>query len=182
MPTPRTGAEAATAAVRLPDGTPVRLRPIRPDDEPRWLSLLAACSAESVYARFQYFFPWRSPGMAARFCAADGRREIAWVAEPLPEGEPGLLGVGRLVLGRLRGSAEYALLVRDDWQRRGVGGALTRRCLDVAAERGLNRVVSRTTAANGGMLALLRRHGFALARSADGIWVEGIWSGGKERC
>ncbi|HNX98569.1 MAG TPA: GNAT family N-acetyltransferase, partial [Candidatus Aminicenantes bacterium] len=78
-------------------------------------------------------------------------------------------------------SAEYALLVRDDWQHRGVGGALTRRCLEIAAGRGLRRVVSRTTAANVGMLALLRRYGFVISRSVDGIWVEGIWPGREEK-
>ena len=163
----------------LPDGTAILVRPIRPGDEPAWLDLLASCSAESIYARFQSFYPWRAPGTARRFCSPEAG-EVALVAErPAGEGA-GLLGVGRLVPEGAPGCGEYALLVRDEWQNRGVGGVLTGRCLAIAARLGLRRVVSRTTTDNGRMLTLLRRHGFVISRPGPGGEAEGVWAASPE--
>ena len=86
----------------LPDGTPVLLRPIRPEDEPLWMELLAGCSRESIYARFRHFFQWQSHQAAVRYCFIDYDREIAMVAELERDGRRELLGVGRLVADPVR--------------------------------------------------------------------------------
>ncbi len=167
--------------VLLSDGAALRVRPIRSGDAPGWLDLLARCSGESIYARFQSFFHWNSREAATRFCSLEPGREVALVAEG-GEGSPApLLGVGRLILDPAGSEGEYALLVRDDWQNRGVGGVLTARCLEVASSRNLCRLVARTTAGNVRMVALLRRHGFVITRPAGGGWVEGHWSARNEK-
>ncbi|MCK7491981.1 MAG: acetate--CoA ligase family protein [Comamonadaceae bacterium] len=60
---------------------PITLRPIKPEDEPLWLALLASCSRESIYSRFRYFFFWQSHEVASRYCYIDYDRELAIVAE-----------------------------------------------------------------------------------------------------
>ncbi len=153
--------ELAREAV-LPDGALLRLRPIRPEDEPLWLEMLGSCSRETLYSRFRHFFVWNEHSVASRYCFIDYDRELAMVAEsPLPDG-PRLVGVGRLVADPGHETVEYAVLVTDAWQGRGLGGALTDACLEIAAGWGLRRVVAETTTDNERMIAVFRRRGFMI--------------------
>lgn len=158
----------------LPDGTSVRLRPIRPEDEPLWMELLAGCSRESIYARFRHFFQWQSHQAAIRYCFIDYDREIAMVAELEREGRRELLGVGRLVADPDHESVEYAVLVKDQWQNKGLGSVLTESCLEIAAHWGLRRVVAQTGHDNTRMLALFKRLGFTTTPSADGSVIDAV--------
>ncbi|MCU0235955.1 MAG: GNAT family N-acetyltransferase [Acidobacteria bacterium] len=164
--------EEYVRTARLPDGTAVRLRPIRPEDEPMWMELLAGCSRESIYARFRHFFQWQSHQAAIRYCFIDYDREIAMVAELERDGRRELLGVGRLVADPDHESVEYAVLVGDQWQNKGLGSVLTECCLEIAGRWGLKRVVAQTGSDNARMLALFQRLGFATSPSADGSVIE----------
>ena len=77
--------------IGLKDGAEVTLRPIKPEDEPLWMELLASCSPETIYSRFRHFFFWQSHEVATRFCYIDYDREMAIVAEtgPAPTQAPG---------------------------------------------------------------------------------------------
>ena len=66
---------------RLQDGTPVVLRPIKPEDEPLWHELLANCSKESIRSRFSSLIKQTTHEMASRYCFIDYDRELAIVAE-----------------------------------------------------------------------------------------------------
>ena len=105
----------------LRDGTPVLLRPIKPEDEPLWKAMLASCSRETIYSRFRYFFQWSEHSVATRYCYIDYDREIAMVAETGEGGQRRLVGVGRLVADPDHETVEYAVLVSDAWQNRGLG-------------------------------------------------------------
>ncbi len=159
---------------RLPDGTSLLLRPIRPEDEPLWMDLLAGCSRESIYARFRHFFQWQSHQAAVRYCFIDYDREIAMVAELEREGKRELVGVGRLVADPDHENVEYAVLVSDSWQNKGVGSVLTECCLEIAGHWGLKRVVAQTGSDNARMLALFQRLGFATTPSADGSVIDAV--------
>lgn len=158
----------------LPDGTPVRLRPIRPEDEPLWMDLLAGCSRESIYARFRHFFQWQSHQAAVRYCFIDYDREIAMVAELERDGRRELLGVGRLVADPDHESVEYAVLVGDKWQNKGLGSVLTECCLEIAGHWGLRRVVAQTGHDNTRMLVLFKRLGFVTTPSEDGSVIDAV--------
>lgn len=160
---------------RLPGGGELLLRPIRPEDEPLWMELLAGCSRESIYARFRHFFQWQSHQAAIRYCFIDYDREIAIVAERQREdGRRELLGVGRLVADPDHESVEYAVLVGDQWQNRGLGSVLTEYCLEIAGRWGLKRVIAQTGSDNARMLTLFKRLGFATLPSADGSVIEAV--------
>jgi acetyltransferase len=158
--------------VILRDGAEITLRPIRPEDEPLWLKLLGSCSKESIYSRFRYMFFWQSHEVAARFCYIDYEREMAIVAETGTGEDRRLLGVGRLVAEPGRESAEYAVLIQDDWQNRGLGGILTDYCIEVAALWGIKRIVAYTTTDNPRMIAVFRKRGFAVHPDPEGALVE----------
>lgn len=156
-----------TTRIDLDDGTAVKLRPIRPEDEPMWHELLTSCSPESIYSRF--FAPVKdfTHEMATRFCFIDYDREMAIVAEV--EGDAGrkLIAVGRLVADAEHEEAEYAILVHDDYQGSGLGTRLTQYCLQIAESWGIERVSAVTLPDNRHMTAILRRLGFSLEHDAE---------------
>ena len=155
----------------IDDGTEILLRPIKPEDEPLWFDLLGSCSRESIYMRFRYAFHWHSHEVASRYCFNDYDREIAIVAE-VEEGEDGkkLVGVGRLVADPDHETVEYAILIADAWQNRGLGGVITDYCMDISMGWGLKSIVAQTTTDNGRMIAVFRKRGFVVdADHSSGI-------------
>lgn len=154
---------------RMRDGTELRLRPIRPEDEPLWMDMLASCSRETIYMRFRYMFQWSTHEAAIRYCFNDYDREVAIVAETTDAGAPRLVGVGRLVADPDHESAEYAILVSDAWQNRGLGGVLTDYCIEIAAGWGVKRITAQTTSDNVRMLALFERRGFEIRPAEEGL-------------
>lgn len=146
---------------QLADGTPVVLRPIRPEDEPQWHAMLERCSPESIYHRFQSNIGRPSHEFAARFCFVDYDRQLPIVAES-PSDPRSLLGVCRLIADSDRIEAEYAILIIDDWQHRGLGTLMTKYGLQLARQRRLQRIVALTTSDNQPMLRLLEHCNFQL--------------------
>jgi acetyltransferase len=147
---------------KMKDGTPVILRPIKPEDEPLWHELLASCSTQSIWFRFSYLFKQTTHEMATRYCFIDYDREIGIVAEVEENGQRKLIGVGRLVADVNHEAAEYAVIVVDRWHGHGLGGLLTDYCVEVAKRWGVKRVVAETSKDNARMLATFRNRGFTL--------------------
>jgi acetyltransferase len=157
----------------LKDGTPITIRPIRPEDEPLMVAFHGVLSEESVYLR--YFGPLKLSQRVAherltRMCFTDYDREIALIADHRDEasGAHAILGVGRLI--KLHGSdaAEFALLIADSAQRRGLGSELLRRLLEVARQEQIGRVVAEILPENIGMRHICQQLGFRLTHTLDG--------------
>jgi len=165
-PYPEQYTRAATTAA----GLQVTLRAIKPEDEPLWHAMLDACSLETIRSRFRSLVK-HTHEMATRYCFIDYDRELAIVAELGGDGgERLLVGVGRLVADPDHREAEYAVLVADPWQGRGLSDLLTDYCLEIARSWGIERVYAETSPENSRMLAVLATHGFALTRHVqDGI-------------
>lgn len=151
----------------LSDGTVVQLRPIRPEDEPRWIALLRSCSPETIRSRFRLSLSEPTHEMAARYCFIDYDRELALVAEGVGVGDQPLMGVGRLVSDPDHRTAEFAVLVGDDWQGRGLGLLLTRTCMDIARSWGVRRLLAETDAGNLRMVSSFRESGWTLRPSEE---------------
>jgi acetyltransferase len=150
----------------LKDGTPVALRPIKPEDEPLWHAMFAECSQETIRFRFRYLFKETTHEMATRFCYIDYDRELALVAE-LQEGEARkIIGSARLVKTPDGECADYAVMVADPWQGRGLGDVLTRYCLDLARQWNVKRVIAETTLDNTRMLSIFHKFEFKTEQKA----------------
>jgi acetyltransferase len=150
---------------KLRDGTAVQIRPIRPEDEPLIRAFHETLSERSVYSR--YFTPLRLEQRVdherlTRICFNDYDREIALVAEHRNEGSGRheILGVGRL--SRISGSAEaeFAMLIGDHWQRKGLGTQLLKSLLQIGRDEKLTRIVATILADNHEMQTLCRKAGF----------------------
>jgi acetyltransferase len=164
--------EEFVRSVKLRDGTLLVLRPIKPEDESYWLALLASCSRESIYSRFRYFFFWQSHEVASRHCYIDYDRELAIVAETGEGPERRFVGVGRLIAEPGRTSAEYAVLVQDQWQDKGLGGLLTDHCMEIARTWGVRTVTAITTTDNPRMIAVFEKRGFRIVNDLESSLVE----------
>jgi acetyltransferase len=149
--------------VVLPDGTPVTVRPIRPEDGELEREFVDALSPESRYYRFFYQLNELTPAMLARFTQVDYDREMALVAVadvPHPHGHPVFVGVARYIANPDGESAEFAIVVADEWQGRGVARALMARLIASAKRRGLARLEGAVLRANARMLAFVASLGF----------------------
>jgi len=154
--------------VRLEDGTTVRFRPLRPSDAPRWQNLLERCSPESIRARFGHHLDPSHRAMAIRYCFLDYDRELAMVAEVGDDDQSELVGVGRLVTGPERTTAEYAVLVVDAWQNRGLGSRLTDACTRIARQWGVRELVAWVEQRNEPMFATFRQQDFVIEPGGQG--------------
>ena len=128
---------------RLPDGAQILIRPIRSDDKRFLEDGLRQLSDESVHRRF--LSPKRSFSRAElRYLTeVDGRDHVALVAEYPGEPVRRLIAVGRFVrLAQNPDAAEVAIVVSDDWQRRGVGSLFAERLAAQARRLGVKRFIA----------------------------------------
>src|SRR6266850_4445969 len=98
-----------------------------------------------------------------RFTDIDYERELALIATTPVQGRERQIGVARYVKESSPGDAEFAIVLGDDWQGRGLGTRLLASLLVAAKSRGVRRLVGTTLSVNSGMLALGRKLGFKLA-------------------
>jgi acetyltransferase len=161
------------------DGQRLTIRPIRPDDEPLLARFHATLSERSVY--FRYLRPIGLGQRVAherlsRICFTDYDREMVLVAErEAPGGEREVLAVGRLSKLHWRDEAEFALLVSDAFQKRGLGTELLRRLLAIGQNEKLSRIVGYISAENGDMLRVARAAGFQTRRSPEDLTLVDAW-------
>ena len=151
----------------LRDGTPVVIRPVRPEDEPLVVRFHERLSERSV--RYRYFAPLRPEQRNARerlirLCFIDYDRDMALVVERLagPAKQPEIIGVGRLNRLHHGDEAEFALTIADEWQGRGLGTLLLARLVEVARWEGLARIVGTILPDNHEMLRVARKVGFTV--------------------
>jgi acetyltransferase len=143
------------------------VRPIKPEDAPLLLDLFDTMSRRSIYYRF--FSPLKSisRSMLAKFTQIDYDRELALVAVEKQEKGERVIGVVRLVCDPDRKKANFALVVGDPWQGKGVGKRLMQKCLSAAKDYGIETLQGEVLAENNEMLALCRSLGFRITRSRD---------------
>ena len=140
--------------VELKGGRSVRIRPIRPDDEPRLVDLYERLSRDSAYQRFFTIMRHLPSDWYHFFANVDYVRRLALVAERETVGGVQLIGVGRYEPADEPATAEVAFVVEDGWQERGLGAILLEAILDAAVARGIERFRADVLADNHRMLRL----------------------------
>lgn len=139
----------------LRDGSRVAVREIEPEDAPALRRFVGRLSERSVHLR--YFGPMKelSEKQARHFAEVDGRDRYALVALN-PEDESELVGVVRYERDPETNRAEYAAVIEDRMQGKGLGVALTRHLIEAARQRGIECLYALVMPENRGMLHLLR--------------------------
>jgi len=150
--------------VTLRDGTILHVRPIRPEDGALERTFVEHLSEQTRYYRFFHRLSELTPAMLARFTQVDYDRELALVAlTGAGTDAAAFAGVARYIADADRTSAEFAVVVGDEWQRRGVGAVLMRGLIVCAKRRGFERLIGMVLRENERMIAFVRSLGFTLA-------------------
>ena len=156
---------------RLKDGTPVTIRPIRPEDEPLMVKFHSTLSERSVYLRYFCSLSLSTRvehERLVRICFGSYDRGFALVADRKnPEtGEHEVLGVGRFSAIN-RAEAEAAVLVSDRWQGRGLGTELLAGVARVAREEKYQKLSGEILRDNLATQAIFKKVGFRLRATDD---------------
>ena len=144
------------------DGTLVTIRPIRPEDREIERAFVSGLSSNSKYLRFFSAINELSPRLLDQFTQVDFPREMALIATIQTDMVEQEIGVARFAQGSSQGTAEFAVVVADRWQGRGLGRELLRHLFRVAEEVGLTQIEGIVLRTNKKMLRLCRELGFTV--------------------
>jgi acetate---CoA ligase (ADP-forming) len=151
----------------LPDGSTIHLRPIRPDDKQRMLAMWARTSAESRRSRFHGLFNLDETNIG-RFTDLDPAYQLAIVATRGRGERESIIGVARYEREEDRPEvAEFAALVEDAHQGRGLGTLLVRHLAQAAADAGITHLSGDILSDNTRMLNLVRDLGLEYHSARD---------------
>lgn len=160
--------------IQLNDGTDIIIRPIRPEDAEIEQQFIRSLSSEAKYFRFMSSLHELSPEMLVRFTQIDYHNEMALIAvRPQPDGEEEI-GVSRYVTNPDRKSCEFAIVVSDQWQHRGIAHHLMSKLIEIARDRGIERMDGEVLSNNHKMLELVKGLGFTVNNDPEDMKVKQV--------
>jgi RimJ/RimL family protein N-acetyltransferase len=150
--------ESHTTIVMLKDGTRMLVRPILPDDKDLLVEGFAHLSPETRFRRFLGYMDKLRPPLLRYLTEIDYADHFAWVGLEADTGHG--IGVARYV--RMRDdptAAEAAIVVVDEFQRRGAGLILLQLLGASALANGIKHFVGEALAENQPIRELLENLG-----------------------
>ena len=151
--------------LRLSDGSLVRIRPIERTDATLIRDFMGSLSFETRYLRFMGAVKELSSQAIDRLTRVSPEREAALVAVGTRDRANRIVGVARYAMNADDESCDFAIVVGDNWRRRGLGSRLLTLLVDSAAARGLKRIGGEVLAINRPMTAFVSAHGFNVTPS-----------------
>ncbi len=151
----------------LADGTPLTIRPIRPEDAQSEAEFVRELSPTAKQFRFMGSIKELTSEMLARFTQIDYRREMAMVAVTVENGRAVQHGVARYSINPDNRSCEFAIVVSDRLQGQGIGTRLMQALMEAARAHGLTRIEGIVLRHNDPMLKLMDDLGFTISGDPD---------------
>jgi acetyltransferase len=160
------------APFTMKDGAQANIRPIRPEDEPLMVKFHAMLSERSVVMRYTYLIALServAHERLVRICFNDYDRELALVADHVDpyNGQTEIMAVGRMTKVSGTEDAEFAILVADAFQRRGLGAELLRRLMAVAKQEKIRHLKAEFLMDNAATRQMCEKLGFRLERAPE---------------
>jgi acetyltransferase len=153
--------------VQLNDGTDIVIRPIRPEDAEIEAKFVRELSDETKYFRFMNSIHELSQEMLVRFTQIDYHNEMALIAVQQLDGVEDQIGVARYTTNPDKTSCEFALVVSDKWQNKGIAYRLMRNLMEVARDRDLDVMEGQVLGDNKKMLELMASLDFEISTDPD---------------
>jgi len=150
------------ASITTRTGISLFIRPIIPEDAPLLEVLFYRLSPNTIYYRFFHHMKTITPEMLARLTQIDYDKEIALVALEKNEKEERILGVARIISHPDGKQAEFAIVIADPWQGKGIGAVLLEHALRIAKGRSIETVWGGVLQENIHMQRLGKKMGFAM--------------------
>ena len=149
----------------------VKFRPIKPEDEEKLRRFFYSLSEQDIYYRFMYAMRTLPHSKAQPLVVLDYQEKFAIVGSIGGEEKEEIVAVARYFLDRATNLAEAAIVVRPDWQTKGIGSFLLRTLIDVAKEKGVSGIVAEVLAINRRMMSVLYKLGYKIHSSLeDGVY------------
>lgn len=155
-------------------GEEVTLRPIRPEDAAIEQAFVRSLSPESRRFRFMDTLRELTPRMLARFTQIDYDREMALIATVDRDGSELELGVCRYITNPDGVSCEFAIVIADEQQGRGLGRRMMTQLIAVARTHGLQTMIGHVLGSNRSMLSLCQSLGFVVTENAEDPLVKRV--------
>jgi acetyltransferase len=152
---------------QLNDGTDIVVRPIRPEDAEIEQAFIRGLSAESKYFRFMNSIHELSLEMLVRFTQIDYHNEMALVAIYTGDDGEEEIGVARYMTNPDQKTCEFAIVVSDKWQGKGIARLLMQKLIEIARNRGLEIMEGQILANNFRMLELMLSLNFQINNDPD---------------
>ena len=105
--------------------------------------------------------------MLVRFTQLDYSREMALIAVVEEQGHEIELGVARYAINPDGDSCEFALVIADNMQGKGLGQKLMSSLMEAARDKGLKTIEGEVLSNNHSMLKLMTRIGFTTKSSEE---------------
>jgi len=143
------------------------LRPLRPEDADIESAFVSGLSPETRHNRLLGGARRITREYIEQLTTVDYTRDMALAATVMLGDCETLIGVARYVRDPAGDACEFALVIADAWQGRGIGRRLMEKLIAVARARGLAQMHGDVLATNRGMLEFCRKLGFTLGRDPD---------------
>jgi acetyltransferase len=157
----------------LEDGTQVTLRPIRPDDAARLQAGFLKLTPETIYLRFMKIAVQLTDREAENFANVDYQANMAFVCSIQEDGEEQLIVSARYASRPDEpGIAEVGIVVRDDYQGRGLGGIVLNRLVRYARTHGIHEFAATILTSNMRIMRFVQSSGLPYRREMiePGVW------------
>jgi len=118
----------------------VFLRPIKPTDGPLILDIFSRLSPQSIFYRFLSHMEKLRPEQVYNLVHIDYVTEFALAAVFEEEGKEKIIGVCRAIASSDQSRAELTIVLRDDWQGRGIGKIMAKKVVMVMHRHGVSRI------------------------------------------
>jgi GNAT superfamily N-acetyltransferase len=160
----------APETATLKDGTPVILRPIRPDDAPRLQAFHKRFSPQTIYLRWLAAHPVLTDAEAANLSNLDYTSRMAFVGIMPQAEDEHIIGVARYAVASPArpDEVEAAIVVEDAFQGCGLGTLLLRRLWSYARTQGIRYWVAEINAENAPMMKFIQRGTLPTTRRFEG--------------
>ncbi|GAB4346447.1 MAG: hypothetical protein Kow0099_27660 [Candidatus Abyssubacteria bacterium] len=166
------GPQDLRTSLLLDDGTQINFRPIHPTDEPRIRDLFYALSQQAMYYRYMAHMKRIPQKQMQDFAYISSRNDVALVGTvPEAHGDE-IIAIGRYYLNPKTNRAEIALLVRDEWQKRGIGSFLLKYLITIARRNGISGFSAEVLRENRAAQSLLQKSGLKMRSTlSEGIYT-----------
>lgn len=150
------------------DGDTILIRPIRPEDARAEQAFIAKLSSAAKYFRFMHAVSELTLEMLVKFTQVDYEREMAFVAV-VQEGKKDemIIAIARYFTQADEESCEFAIVVADNWQGKGLGTKLMQALIAVARVKGIKKMIGNILASNNNMLDMVKNMQFTVRRGDD---------------
>ena len=160
--------EELKRTVTLKDGTKVLLRPIKPSDATLKQHLFYALSKETIKKRYLGSLKAMPLKRIWPYVTVDYENEMSIVGVVMEGEMENFVAIGSYARIPHTRMAEVSLVVRDDWQNKGLGTLLLKYLIEIAKKKGFEGFTAWVLIENTKMMHIFKKLGYPIKYRIEG--------------